>query len=192
VRDEIRFGINATKTNATRVLRLRAGECGTKTNLQIALLRAVGIPARFHVTRCKSESLRGIVPNWLANRMPSVVSHFWCECLLDGRWVSCDALLDRPLYESLLEKGQINLEQIPTIDWDGKSDLIPLKSWIVEDRGTLASYDDIYMMMDKSRGEEGLPPRIVERLFGWMIYWYLRRYTDKVRKKRLQSSPSED
>lgn len=184
IRDEIYFGINNMKTKATGVLKLRTGECGTKTNLQIALLRAVGIPARFRVTRCKSEALRGIVPDWLANRMPPVVSHFWCECFLEGRWVSCEAMLDRPLYESLLEKGQIELEEIPTIDWDGESDLTVMKPWIVQDRGTLASYDDIYEMMDKSRGEEGIPPRIVERLLGWMIYWYLRRYTDKVRKRR--------
>ncbi|MGD9381700.1 MAG: transglutaminase-like domain-containing protein [Candidatus Thorarchaeota archaeon] len=184
IRDEIYFGINNMKTKATGVLRLRTGECGTKTNLQIALLRAVGIPARFRITRCKSEALRGIVPDWLANRMPPAVSHFWCECFLEGRWVSCEAMLDRPLYESLLEKGQIKLEEIPTIDWDGESDLTVMKPWIVEERGALASYDDIYEMMDKSRGEEGIPPRIVERLFGWMIYWYLRRYTDKVRKRR--------
>ncbi len=79
VRDEIRYGINDIKTSATRTLRLRTGECGTKTNLQIALLRVVEIPARFHVTRCQSEVLRGIIPDWLTNRMPSVVSLFWCS-----------------------------------------------------------------------------------------------------------------
>ncbi len=183
VRDEIRFGINDSKTSASKTLRLQTGECVTKTNLQIALLRAAKIPARFHAVRCKSEALRGIVPEWLSKRMPAVVSHFWCECNLSGKWISCEAMLDQPLYDSLLQQGNITEEQIPTIDWDGESDLIVLKQWIVEDMGHIASYEEVYSMLDNSRGEEGMPPRIVERLFGWIIYRYLRGYTEKVRQQ---------
>ncbi len=181
VRDEIVFGISDSRTRASQTLKSRAGECGTKTNLHVALLRASGIPARFHVSRCRSEALKGVIPNWLLTRMPPVVSHFWPEAYIFGRWVACEGLFDKRLYQALLGHGDLERQQIPTIEWDGDSNLVLLKHWIVEDLGTLASFDDVYEMLDRRRKEEGLPPRIVERLFGRLIYSSFRSHTERVR-----------
>ncbi|MFW9802414.1 MAG: transglutaminase family protein [Candidatus Thorarchaeota archaeon] len=182
VRDEIAFSISDSRTRASQTLKRRAGECGTKTNLHIALLRASGIPARFHVSRCRSEALEGVIPNWLLTRMPQVASHFWPEVYVLGRWVACEGLFDKRLYQALLSRGNIDRQQIPTIEWDGNTDLILLKHWIVEDLGILNSFDDVYEMLDRRRKEEGMPPRTVERLFGWLIYSSFRRHTDRVRR----------
>jgi hypothetical protein len=181
VRDEIAFSISGSRTRASQTLKSRAGECGTKTNLHVALLRALGIPARFHVSRCRSEALEGVIPNWLLKRMPPVVSHFWPEVHVLGRWVACEGLFDKKLYQALLDRGNINRQQIPTIEWDGNTDLILLKHWLVKDLGTLNSFDDVYEMLDRRRKEEGMPPRMVERLFGWLIYSSFRRHTDRMR-----------
>lgn len=181
VRDEIVFSINDARSKASQTLRRGAGECGTKTNLHVALLRVSGIPARFHLSKCRSEVLRGIIPDWLSDRMPKVVSHFWPEAYLSGKWIACEGMLDRDLYSGLLKRGLLDKTLIPTIDWDGKNSLILLKPWLVEDRGTTPSYEYIYTMMDRTRKEEGMPPRIVDRLFGWIIYSSFKRHTDRIR-----------
>ncbi len=182
VRDDIVFSINDSKTKASQTLRTGFGDCGSKTNLHVALLRASGIPARYHVSKCRSDSLKGIIPEWLFNRMPKVASHFWPEVYLSEKWIACEGMLDRDLYSGLLKRNLLDKNQIPTIDWDGVNDSIILKPWLVEDCGTTPFYEDIYRMIDAARKEEGLPPRIVERLFGWIIYSFFKRHTDKIRK----------
>ncbi|MFW9845667.1 MAG: transglutaminase family protein [Candidatus Thorarchaeota archaeon] len=182
VRDEIVFSINNVKTKASQTLRRGAGECGTKTNLHVALLRASGIPARFHLSRCKSEVLKGIIPDWLSDRMPKIVSHFWPEAYLSERWLACEGMLDRGLYSGLLKRGFLDRNLIPNIDWDGESNLIILKPWLVEDCGTTPFYENIYAKMDANRKQEGMPPKVVDRLFGWIIYSSFKRHTDRLRE----------
>ena len=49
VRNEIAFGFNkGDELPASRVLADDIGQCNTKSTLLMALLRAVGIPCRFH------------------------------------------------------------------------------------------------------------------------------------------------
>lgn len=182
VRDEIVFSINDVASKASQTLKRKTGECGTKTNLHVALLRASGIPARFHLSKCKSEALRGIIPGWLSDRMPEVTSHFWPEVYLSGKWIACEGLLDRDLYDGLLRRGLLDRNLIPTIDWDGENSLIVLEPWLVEECGFTPFYEYIYKMIDSTRREEGMPPRIVDRLFGWIIYSFFKRHTDKIRK----------
>ena len=182
VRDEIVFSINDAKSKASQTLKRGTGECVTKTNLHVALLRASGIPARFHLSKCRSEALKGIIPDWLSNRMPKVASHFWPEVYLSGKWIACEGLIDSDLYSGLRKRGLLERNLIPTIDWDGKNSLIILESWLVEDRGTTPSFEYIYTMIDRTRKEEGMPPRIVDRLFGWIIYSFFKRHTDRIRK----------
>ncbi|MFX0108181.1 MAG: transglutaminase family protein [Candidatus Hodarchaeota archaeon] len=181
VRDEIVFSINNSKTKASQALRKGFGDCGSKTNLHVALLRASEIPARYHLSKCSSDALKGIVPEWLLNRLPKVVSHFWPEVCLSEKWIACEGMLDRDLYIGLLSRDLLDRDKIPAIDWDGENDSIILKPWLVEDCGITPFYEEIYRMMDRKRKEEGLPPRIVERLFGWVIYSSFKRHTDKIR-----------
>ncbi|MFW9889346.1 MAG: transglutaminase family protein [Candidatus Thorarchaeota archaeon] len=185
IRDEIVFGINDSKTKASQALKNGFGDCGSKTNLHVAFLRASGIPARYHLSKCRSDALKGIIPKWLFNRMPEVVSHFWPEVYLSEKWIACEGMLDQDLYIGLLKRDLLGMDQIPAINWDGENDTIILKPWLVEDRGTTAFYEEIYGMMDRTRKEEGMPPRIVERLFGWVIYSSFRRHTDRIRKPLL-------
>jgi len=182
VRDNIVFSVNDAKSNASQTLKRRTGECATKTNLQVALLRASGIPARFHLSKCKSAALKGVFPEWLYTRMPKLASHFWPEAYLSGKWIACEGLFDKYLYEGMLKRNLLDKKEIPDIDWDGENDLIILAPWLVEDRGTTSSYEEIYEMLDRTRKEEGLPPRIVDRLFGWIIYSLIKRSTDTIRK----------
>jgi hypothetical protein len=180
VRDNVRFSLAYSRSRASQILERGYGECGNKTNAQVALLRAVGIPARFHWVQARTVVLHHLIADFVYNRMPPVASHFWCECYLNGKWVSNELLLDRLLYEGMLKQGLITNEQIPTIDWDGRTDVVLLKPWITEDRGHLPSYDDAIRRLQTS--EEGMPPLWVEWIIAPVFYRLNLRNSNRLRQ----------
>jgi hypothetical protein len=180
VRDSVRFSLAYSRSRASQILERGYGECGNKTNAQVALLRAAGIPSRFHWVRAKTVVLHHLIADFVYNHMPPVASHFWCECYLSGKWVSCELLLDKLLYDGMLKEGLISKEQVPTIDWDGKTDLVLLKPWIIEDRGYLPSYDDAIKGLQTSK--EGMPPLWIEWIIAPVLYRLNLRNSDRIRQ----------
>jgi transglutaminase-like putative cysteine protease len=180
VRDHIAFSLAYSQSKASQILKRGYGECGNKSNSQMALLRAVGIPARLHWVQAKTEVLHHLIGDFIYEHMPPVASHFWSECYLNGKWVSCELLLDRPLYEGMLKDGLITKEQIPTIDWDGKTDLILLTPWITEDHGHLPSYDD--WIKGLQTNDEGMPPLWIEWIIAPVFYRLNLRNSDRIRQ----------
>jgi hypothetical protein len=180
VRDSIRFSIAFSKSKASQILKQRYGECITKTNVQVALLRAVGIPARMRWVMAQTKVLTGLVAPFMLRSMKTEASHFWTECYLGGRWISCEALLDKQLYEGMLRQGLITKDQIPTIDWDGEKDLIVLKPWITSDRGCVVSADDAVKAYQNNG--EGAPPVWIERLMVPVFLPYNLRFSDRIRR----------
>ena len=177
VRDEIPYGMDYPSAKASRTLRKGIGYCYNKTNLQIALLRSVDIPARCHYVLQSIELLQPIIPRLIYERMPKVAGHPWCECYLSGEWIACETVLDEALYQANLRKGLITKEQIPTIDWDGQTDLVPVKPWIAEDVGIFPSLDDMLREVGK-RGETAPPSN---KLFAWLIFFLTNLRINKVR-----------
>jgi transglutaminase-like putative cysteine protease len=180
VRDNVRFSLAYSHSTASQTLKRGYGECGNKTNAQVALLRAVGVAARFRWVAARSDVLNHLIADFVFKRMPPVASHFWCECYLDGEWVACEALLDRTLYEGMLESGLITTEQIPSIEWDGKTDRIILTPWITEHHGPLSSYDDALSALKWSK--EGMPPLWIERIIAPFFYRLNPRRSDGIRR----------
>jgi hypothetical protein len=80
----------------------------------------------------------------------------------------------------MLRKGLIAKEQVPTIDWDGSTDLVLLKPWITQERGHLASFDDAIQVLQAS--EEGMPPLWIERIIAPVFYRLNLRSSDRIRK----------
>lgn len=181
VRDHVRFGLAFSRSTASQTLRRGYGECGNKTNAQVALLRAVGIPARFHWVEARAEVLHHLIAGFVYRGMPAAASHFWCECYLDGRWVSCECLLDRPLYDGMLAEQLITREQIPSIDWDGRRDLVLLGPWIRADLGHLTSYDDAIRALQGR--DEGMPPLWLERIIAPVFYPFSLRSSEALRRR---------
>jgi transglutaminase-like putative cysteine protease len=182
VRDSIRFALlgSGSEFTASETARTGYGDCGSKTNLHLALLRAAGIPARARGILAKFSALKGMVPGFLSalsERFYPEDFHFWPECYLDGRWISCEALLDQALYEGALRQGLFTEAQIPSIDWDGQSDLILLGPWMVEDRGHRASIDE---WLDEFK-ERMRTPAFVDRLMDLFLAPLCRRQSDRVR-----------
>jgi transglutaminase-like putative cysteine protease len=179
VRDTIPF--NATLDiyrTASRTLQRHVVDYCSKTNVQVALLRAAGVPARYRLVRVEKEVLRAFIPRFLYDRLPSPVGHFWCESYLSGNWVACETLFDRPLYQGMLSRGLVAREQIPSIDWDGESDLVLLRPWIVKDVGPFGSYDELVALAQ----EEGMPPKILCQLFDWLPAFFSHRRTEGIRR----------
>jgi hypothetical protein len=179
VRDEVRFTHGYAEVRASQTLMKGSGDCAGKTNLQMALLRAAGIPARCRVVLVRRESLRYLVSVLTYSQMAPSVPHCWCEAFLCGRWISCEALIDRSLYDGLLWAGLITKKKLPTIDWDGQTDLVILRPWIAEDRGADASVSDAYEEW-KNNGER-LHLRFIARATGWLGLAQSARQTEKVR-----------
>ena len=171
VRDQIKFGIDYPDAKASRTLKHKKGFCLTKTNLQIALLRAENIPARCHYVHLSKEQVKDVTPGFMYRRMPPVIGHSWCECYLDGRWIACEALIDKPLYEVFLKMGFCTKEQIPTINWDGETDLVLFMPWLVKDIGIFTNLEDV--MIEHNKRGESLPPR--NKSFGWFIHFLMNR-----------------
>lgn len=97
VRDEIRFGWAPTfyDQKASQLLSTGLGFCNTKSTLFVALLRAVGIPARQHFVDINSQILSGLIEPGTA-----FVDHSFAEVLIEGRWIRVDSyIVDKQLAE---------------------------------------------------------------------------------------------
>ena len=188
VRDAIRFGIAFSHSRASQILQRGYGECVTKTNVQIALLRAVGIPARMRWVLAQSQALAGLIAPLMLRSMKKEASHFWAQCYLGGHWISCEALFDGPLYHGMLRQGLVTTDQIPTIDWDGEHDLEILTPWITSDQGVVTSADDAVRAYQGN--DEGAPPVWIERLMAPVFVPYSLRFSDRIRRSAPRSLPS--
>jgi transglutaminase-like putative cysteine protease len=180
VRDRVCFSLAYSRSTATQTIKRGYGDCLSKSNAQVALLRSMDIPARFRRVKVESVTLHHLVADFLYKQMPPTASHFWPECFLDDRWISCEAFLDKPLYDGMLKKGLITKDQVPTIEWDGKSDLIILRAWITEQLGSISSPEDAIKLLKVS--EEGMPPLWIEKIIAPIFYPLNLRYSDKIRQ----------
>ena len=181
-RDAIRFALmgsggsfTASKTAATGY-----GDCGSKTNYQMALLRAAGIPTRMRGIKADFSVLKGVVPSWisaLSERFYPEDFHFWPECYLTGRWLSCEGLFDKPLYEGALRAGLITRNQIPTIDWDGETSLVLLGPWTTQDLGHEPGWEEWQVEFKKAMPTPGWVDRLMDRYLAPSC----RRKSDSVR-----------
>jgi len=147
VRDEIKFGMTEPRPSI-EVLQSRLGWCCTKPNLQVAMLRAAGIPARY-----RAESF---LPFGLSLAMPEESWEFiWeleplhglAEVYLDGKWIGCDATFDKDLIPSTLR-----------FDWDGEHDLTTILPW----RKSIAGTPSSWLVKEINEMLKSFPPGIFD------------------------------
>lgn len=106
----------------------------------MALLRSVGIPARFRVLEFKGndpEEWEGILPSFAVSRMPERWPHYFAEVYIEGKWIMADATFDKYL--------------IPDIeDWDGENDVCSVEDTaVLSDMGTFASIEEEAKKLDE-------------------------------------------
>lgn len=180
VRDHFLFGFTPVDEKASETLEATHGWCVTKTNLQIAMLRALGIPARFHQVVLSKKVLKDLIsgPMYMVIKDP-IWFHPYCECYPDDRWITCDLWIDRHTHQAALRAGAYDPDYFPTVEWNAKDDLNIVGHWLQEDRGTLASYDQVVEEVVESF--KAMPK--------WMINWLTKgsnRYTANFRKRNGQ------
>lgn len=150
VRDEIPFLMDPFVKSASNTLKKGYGFCIPKTNLQIALLRALGIPARFHIIYLKKDFLKPLITAKLYSLIPeNAENHPYCECYIGERWISCDTLFDKPLLEGAKNKKVISQDLYTQIDWNGENDMFLFSQVTVKDEGILPNLDELWKKFKK-------------------------------------------
>ena len=69
VRDQIPLAMGKIAEKASDTMHEGQGHCVTKTNLQIAPFRALGIPARYHQVKLHKDILKWIISDSFYKRM---------------------------------------------------------------------------------------------------------------------------
>ncbi|NLR24450.1 transglutaminase family protein, partial [Pseudoalteromonas maricaloris] len=106
VKDEIFFGYNESDDiAASDVLADGYGQCNTKGNLLMALLRGLGIKCRFHGFTIDQQLQKGAIPSYVFWLAPKYIIHSWVEVYFEGRWINLEGfILDEQYLSSLQEK----------------------------------------------------------------------------------------
>lgn len=156
VKDEIAFGYNrADDLAASEVLRDGYGQCNTKGNLLVALLRALEIPTRFHGFTIDKPLQKGAIPWWLYPLAPRRILHSWIEIEWQGAWMPLEGFILDGAYLGALQAqfpqatsfcgygaATPNLGD-PQVEWCGKPTYIQ-REGIAEDFGVFEDPDGLY------------------------------------------------
>jgi transglutaminase-like putative cysteine protease len=112
---ELPYGLEDWDVRASDTLKKGWGMCCGKTNLLVAMSRALLIPARYRVFRIKAE---GRLLAWvieqdtelagLLGHLPREQDHLECEAYLDGGWHNYDPARDSALEDGL---GRLGIPQ---------------------------------------------------------------------------------
>lgn len=157
VRDEVGFGYNASDDlPASQVLADGYGQCNTKATLLMALLRASGIPCRFHGATIHKQLQRGVVTGILYRLAPEQILHSWVEVHLAGRWIRLEGvILDASYLDGLRRRfpdatddflgygvGTTSM-RAPAIEWHGEHTEIQMTG-VTVDHGLFDDPDAFY------------------------------------------------
>ncbi|GCL65627.1 transglutaminase-like domain-containing protein [Pseudaquabacterium pictum] len=156
VRNEIAFGYNeGDELPASTVLADGIGQCNTKSTLLMALLRAVGIPSRFHGFTIDKPLQKGAITGLAYALAPQRIIHSWVEVSLESRWIALEGfILDAPYLASLQRRfpqarrfcgyGAATRDlSAPGVEWRGQDTYIQ-KEGIADDFGLFDSPDAFY------------------------------------------------
>lgn len=182
VRDGVKFGYNISDDiSASQVLKDGYGQCNTKANLFMALLRAVGVPNRIHGFTIHKELQKGAITGIWYKLSPKNILHSWVEVYVNNEWFNLEGLiLDKP-YLTALQKKFLDCKttfcgygaytdnfQNPQVDWNQNHTYIQDKG-INQDFGLFDTPDDFY-----KRHQQKLSP-----LKKWIYQYYVRHLMNK-------------
>ncbi len=186
VRNEIVFGYNRSDDlPASEVLRDGYGQCNTKGNLLMALLRALEIPSRFHGFTISNALQKGAIPGYLFWLVPKKILHSWVEIKWQGEWLNLEGfILDEQYLKSVQQRfhncagaflgygvATVNLLE-PQVRWKGSNTYIQ-KEGIVEDLGVYDTPDLFYH--EKGTNLTGLKRYLYRYLVRHLMNWNVKR-----------------
>ena len=130
---ELPYGLEDWDLKASDILKKGWGMCSGKTNLLVAMLRSVGIPARYRIYRIRADTalwarLGSVSPRTSRmNDLGEERDHVDCEVWL-GKWKDCDAGRDSAMERGLLKLGG-TLERRKVVDSKGKVRYLKLAAY---------------------------------------------------------------
>lgn len=189
VKDEIRFGYNVSDDiPASAVLADGYGQCNTKGNLFMALLRAVGIPCRFHGFTINKELQKGAITGIWYRLAPQEIVHSWVEILFEGKWRNIEGFILDKQYLTALQGRNPDVKGYfcgygvatdnfanPQVDWNGGDTYIQ-KEGIKQDFGFFDSPDDFYK---DHRQKLNWVKRLI---FRWLTRHSMNRNVSRIRR----------
>tara|TARA_R110002126_G_scaffold71738_2_gene179630 strand:- start:205 stop:936 length:732 start_codon:yes stop_codon:yes gene_type:complete len=180
VKDEIFFGYNESDDiAASDVLADGYGQCNTKGNLLMALLRGLGIQCRFHGFTIDQQLQKGAIPSYVFWLAPKYIIHSWVEVYFEGRWINLEGfILDEQYLSSLQQKFSEEKDNFcgygvatkcfstPDINWRGTDTYIQ-KEGIHDDFGLYDSPDKFYQ--EKGTNLSGVKRWMYQRVIRHLI-----------------------
>ncbi len=180
VKDEILFGYNESDDiSASNVLADGYGQCNTKGNLLMALLRGLGIQCRFHGFTIDQQLQKGAIPSYVFWLAPKYIIHSWVEVYFEGRWINLEGfILDEQYLTSLQQKFSEEKDNFcgygvatkcfstPDINWRGTDTYIQ-KEGIHDDFGLYDSPDKFYQ--EKGTNLSGVKRWMYQRVIRHLI-----------------------
>jgi hypothetical protein len=157
VKDDVKFGYNKDDSiSASEVLRDGYGQCNTKANLFMALLRAVDIPNRMHGFTIHKALQKGAISGIWYKLSPKSILHSWVEVYINGEWFNLEGLILDKAYLTALQKKFPDCKttfcgygvytdsfQEPDVEWN-MNDTYIQKKGINQDFGLFDTPDDFY------------------------------------------------
>lgn len=140
VRDNITYTMGDWNWRASETLARRSGTCSNKGNLMVAMARALGVPAGFHVQYVTTPSYfsGGFIP-LVRRSVRDTAIHVYVTLFIDGRWVKADPTDDKALSDAI----EAIVPHAKAFDFDGEHDaVIPFaEGSVVSDRGPFTDID---------------------------------------------------
>ncbi|PRY73999.1 transglutaminase superfamily protein [Yoonia maritima] len=116
----------------------------------MALLRALGIPCRFHGFTIGKRLQRGVIPEAIYPLVPQSIIHSWVEVLYEDQWLNLEGFILDPLQRSFPDRSSLcafgvgtETLQAPSVDWRGESTYIQ-QTGINHDCGVFDDPDTFY------------------------------------------------
>ncbi|TYK66816.1 transglutaminase-like domain-containing protein [Colwellia echini] len=192
VKDEILFGYNESDDIlASSVLSDGYGQCNTKGNLLMALLRGLGIPCRFHGFTIDQKLQKGAIPAYVFWLTPKYIIHSWVEVFFEGRWINLEGfILDEQYLTSLQQTFNQTTNDFcgfgvatkcfssPDTNWRGTDTYIQ-KEGIHDDFGLYDSPDEFYFQ--KGTNLSGLKRWLYQKVIRHLI----NMNVEKLRNKKI-------
>jgi len=150
VRDEVKYSFDYWNVRASETLQKMNGMCANKANLQIAMLRSIGIPAGYMVLRIKKDALKAIAIDELYDKSLDMIIHVYCCVMLNGRWVGADATVDRELYDS----AYVDIPDWDYVEWDGYNNIHISDNFITYASGPYPNLDEYMDMPHRFMNED--------------------------------------
>ncbi|KJY73533.1 transglutaminase-like domain-containing protein [Vibrio nigripulchritudo] len=195
VRDDITFGYNLDDTlPASQVLKDGYGQCNTKGTLLMALLRGVGVHARFHGFTIYNQLQKGAIPSYIFPIAPERIIHSWVEVWFDNQWLEVEGyIIDKPYLSQVQTRFKDQCDEFsaygiatpclknPAIEWNGNNTYIQ-KEGIADDFGVYTHPDTFY-------AEYGSNLSGIKRvLFRYVLRHLMNRNVNRIRTRGLRTN----